>query len=405
MNLHVILLSAALLLAVACGKHEPAADNPAPAPPVQEEPETPVEPEDYVSTDFSADGEVAVLQRATEGNGIDIILMGEGYSDRMIADGTYDRMMRLAADDFFAEEPFASFRHLFNVYAVTLVSRTETVGEPKSDTALAVEFEEDTTVIKGDDNACFIYAQQVPELRGNIGRLNEMVVVVVVNKIRWAGTCYPYGPFSVADGQTMLDGDYGRGFSITYSAYADLDDLRYTVTHEAAGHGFAKLADEYYSEGSTMQDDTKYYYTFLQNYGYWRNIDFSGNAADSPWAAYITDPRYAGSDTGYYEGAAYSQYGVWRSSWQSLMYYTEGGFNAISREAAYRRIHKLAYGDSWQFDREKFVEYDLRNIRKAATAGISRPSSHRECLPQPRMLDRERINMKNTNRGDMTTLH
>lgn len=396
MNLHKILLSAALLLAVSCGKHEPAAE-PEPTPPAQEEPETPDnpdEPENYVSTDFSADGEVAVLQRATEGSGIDIVLMGEGFSDRMIADGTYNRMMRLAADDFFAEEPFASFRHLFNVYAVTLVSRTETVGEQESDTALKVEFEDDTTVIKGDDDACFIYAQQVPELRGNVGRLNEMVVVVVVNKIRWAGTCYPYGPYSVADGQTMLDGDYGRGFSITYSAYTDLDDLRYTVTHEAAGHGFAKLADEYYAEDTTLQDDLKYYYTFLQDYGYWRNIDFSGNAAASQWFAYIADSRYAGSDTGYYEGAAYSQYGVWRSSWQSLMFYTEGGFNVISREAAYRRIHKLAYGDSWRFDREKFIQYDMRNIRKTATAGILRPSAQRERLPQPRMLDRERINLK-----------
>ena len=160
------------------------------------------------------------------------------------------------------------------------VWRTETVGEEGSDTALAVEFEDDTTVIKGDDDACFIYAQQIPELRGNVGRLNEMVVVVVVNKIRWVGTCYPYGPYSVADGQTMLDGDYGRGFSITYSAYTDLDDLRYTVTHEAAGHGFATLADEYDAEGTSLQDALKYYYSFLQNSGYWRHIDFSGNVAD-----------------------------------------------------------------------------------------------------------------------------
>lgn len=394
MKLHGIILSAALLLAVACGKHEPAADNPAPAPPVPEEPE---KPEGYVSTDFSADGKVTVLQRASEGSGIDIVLMGDGYSDRMIADGTYDRMMRFAADCFFAEEPFASFRHLFNVYAVTLVSRTETVGEEGSDTALDVEFEEDSTVISGDDDACFIYAQQIPELRGNIGRLNELVVVVVVNKVRWAGTCYPYGPYSVADGQTMLDGDYGRGLSITYSAYTDLDDLKYTVTHEAAGHGFAKLADEYYEDGTTMSQEDKSYYTYLQNYGYWRNIDFSGNAADCAWFAYIADTRYAGSGTGYYEGGAYAHHGVWRSSLQSLMLYTEGGFNAISREAAYRRIHKLAYGDAWRFDREKFVEYDLRNIGTAKRADAGRPAVHREPLPQPRMMDRGRVNLKNAN--------
>ena len=36
-----------------------------------------------------------------------------------------------------------------------------------------------------------------------------------------------------------------------------------------------------------------------------------------------------------------------------------GGFNAPSREAIYNRIHKLAYGESWQFDYEEFVGWDL----------------------------------------------
>ncbi len=79
------------------------------------------------------------------------------------------------------------------------------------------------------------------------------------------------------------------------------------------------------------------------------------------------------------------------------MLYTEGGFNAISREAAYRRIHKLAYGDTWRFDREKFVEYDLRNIGTAKRADAARPTIHREPLPQPRMIDRGRVNLKNAN--------
>ena len=42
-----------------------------------------------------------------------------------------------------------------------------------------------------------------------------------------------------------------------------------------------------------------------------------------------------------------------------------GGFNAPSREAIYYRIHRLAYGESWQYDYEDFVAYDAVN-RKAA---------------------------------------
>ncbi len=39
----------------------------------------------------------------------------------------------------------------------------------------------------------------------------------------------------------------------------------------------------------------------------------------------------------------------------------KGGFNAPSREAIWYRIHKLAYGDEWEYDYEDFVEYDEVN--------------------------------------------
>ena len=38
-----------------------------------------------------------------------------------------------------------------------------------------------------------------------------------------------------------------------------------------------------------------------------------------------------------------------------------GGFNAQQREVIYKRIMKLAYGDSWQYDYEILVEYDAIN--------------------------------------------
>ena len=42
-------------------------------------------------------------------------------------------------------------------------------------------------------------------------------------------------------------------------------------------------------------------------------------------------------------------------------------FNAPSREAAYIRIHKLAYGSSWEYDYEEFVKYDAINRRTSVT--------------------------------------
>lgn len=375
-------LAAAMLSTSACG-----GSDPAPAPKPEEPPVVPPvfdwpDP-DYESSDYSADGRVEVLQRAEEGRGIDVVFLGDGFSDRLIANGHYAEMMNRAVEAFFSEEPVRSFRRLFNVYAVTAVSCNEVVGGGAR-TALDCDFEEGTTVITGDDSACLAYAQRVPELCGDADRLNELVIVAVVNEIRWAGTCYPYGPWSIVDG-TPLAGDYGRGFAVTYSAYADFDDLTYTVVHEAVGHGFAKLADEYYTPGESLSVSDRLYYENTQRFGYWRNVDFSGSADGCAWSFYLSDGRYAGTDVGYFAGGCYCESGVWRSSQQSLMFYTEGGFNAVSRESIYRRIHALAYGESWSFDAEEFAAWDSRAGHSAAKRSRSILRG-RAPLPQPRMV-------------------
>lgn len=81
----------------------------------------------YESSDFSEDGKVYTLQKASEGNGINVVLMGDAFSDRQVADGTYEKVMRTAADAFFSEKPYASFRNLFNVYYVTAVPRMKDI--------------------------------------------------------------------------------------------------------------------------------------------------------------------------------------------------------------------------------------------------------------------------------------
>jgi hypothetical protein len=90
--------------------------------------ENTVMPDFYVSTDYSKNGESTLIQQASEGKGINLVLMGDGYSDRQIESGLYHEDMEIAADLFFDIEPYKSFRHLFNVYVVTAVSATEGIG-------------------------------------------------------------------------------------------------------------------------------------------------------------------------------------------------------------------------------------------------------------------------------------
>ncbi|MBR4854092.1 MAG: hypothetical protein IKU88_05140 [Alistipes sp.] len=311
----------------------------------------------YESTDYSKDGEVKILQSASKGNGIDIVLTGDGYSDRLIADGTYDKVMNTAMEKFFMEEPYKSYRDHFNVYSVVAVSENE-VYNLGSSTAFAGYFGgEGTTLVGGNDQKVFSYAEKA------IGaeRMNDALIVVMMNSKAYAGTCYMYSPSD--------NDNWGDGVSISYFPIGvDDNALAQVLHHEAGGHGFSKLADEYeplFNE--VITEDAITSSRELERYGWHKNIDFTSDPTAVKWSRFLTDIRYANEGLGVYEGAFVYTTGAYRPSWNSIMRYNTGGFNAPSREAIYYRIHKLAYGEDWEYDYEKFVEYDAINRKTAAT--------------------------------------
>lgn len=305
----------------------------------------------YESSDYSEDGKVYTLQKASEGNGINVVLMGDAFSDRQVADGTYEEVMRTAADAFFSEEPYTSFRNLFNVYYVTAVSKNEGYIDGGS-TAFSGYFGEGTHV-GGDDNKCMQYAATCPGMTDPL--MNEVLIIVMMNSTTYAGTCY-FGTSSA------YQGDYGRGYGIAYFPIGTSDeDLASVLHHEAGGHGFAKLEDEYYyeSKGTIPSSEISRNIDFRNRYGWGRNVDYTSDPNSVVWSKFISDSRYASEGLGVYEGACTYYKGAYRPTETSIMVGNVGGFNAPSREAIYNRIHKLAYGESWQFDYETFVSWDL----------------------------------------------
>ena len=314
----------------------------------------------YTSTDFSKDGEVKQLQKATKGEGIDIVLMGDAYSDRLIADGTYDKVMNTAMEKFFMEEPYKSFRDHFNVYSVTAVSDNEIYTDDSS-TAFAGYFGEGT-LVGGNDQRVFSYAQKA------IGadRMDEALIVVMMNSGAYAGTCWMY--HSSAD-----TGDCGNGVSISYFPVGSDDTaLAQVLHHEVGGHGFSKLADEYaYENMGAMPDAEISSRKSYEPYGWWKNADFTSDPTKVKWSTFLSDARYANDGLGVFEGAFTYWTRAYRPTENSIMRHNTGGFNAPSREAIYYRIHKLAYGAEWEYDYEKFVEWDARNRKTAAaTRGV-----------------------------------
>ena len=310
----------------------------------------------YVSTDYSQDGKVTTLQTATKGDGIDIILMGDAYSDRQIADGTYEADMENLYNNLFTEEPYKSFKDHFNVYYVNVVSATE--GYEYGNTALDGYFGSGT-LAGGNDNAVFNYALKAISAE----EMDDALLIVAMNSDNYAGTCYMYYPETNAD--------YGKGVSVSYFPKGgDAETFAQLLHHEANGHGFAKLADEYAYEdmGAVPSDYTGQIQAQQNNWGWWKNVDFTSDPEQVRWSYFLDDDRYANEGLGAYEGGLTYWSGVWRPTEDSIMRYNTGGFNAPSREAIYYRIHKLAYGDSWEYDYEDFVEYDAVNRSTSASA-------------------------------------
>lgn len=308
----------------------------------------------YVSSDYTADGTTSTLQQSMTGAGIDLIFMGDAFSDRQIADGTYANAMQKAVDAFFSEEPYKSMKDHFNVYTVNVVSATE--GYEHSGQALSTGHG-DGTYVYGNDSKVIEYAKKAI----SEDRLDDAVIIVMMNEDAYAGTCFMYYPDS---------GNYGRGLSIAYfPTSSDTDTFNGLVSHEAGGHGFAKLADEYaYENMGTIPADAISSTKAQEPYGWWKNVDFTNNTALVKWSQFLADSRYSNEGLGCFEGGLTYWTGVWRPTDASIMRYNTGGFNAPSRYAIWYRIGKLAYGENWEGSYEDFVAYDAVNRTPAAVA-------------------------------------
>lgn len=323
----------------------------------------------YESTDYTSDGKVDQLQRATEGAGIDIVLMGDAFSDREIEDGSYDRAMQRAMGHFFSIEPYKSFRNYFNVYSVKVVSKNEGYFTG-AENALGSFFKGSST-IGGDSKLCRKYALRVPGMTEE--KLDNTLVIALMNSDRYGGISY----------LTYSDkSPYGSGFAACYFPLgSDQNTFAELLHHEAGGHGFAKLGDEYSTGAGPIPQSVSDQIRAWSAYGWWRNIDLTSDPSAVKWSHFLMDNRYANEGLGVFQGGYAYGSGVFRPTSNSIMNDNKGGFNAPSREAIYMRIMWLAHGPNWKYNYEEFVKWDARNRKRQAS--VPERASDRRYVPLP----------------------
>ena len=315
----------------------------------------------YKSLDYRKDKTYRKLQSATRGIGLDLVIMGDAYSDRLINDGTYDKDMNRAIDYMFSMNPLRAMRDLFNIYIVYAVSENE---QYYGITALDVGYVDETTHMFGGDGISDDYMRAALPRYGwewQDGRPMPYCVILS-NAHEHAGTA-----FFFTSGATMVLAPLG----------IDDNDHYLTINHEF-GHVVGYLADEYDEYGFTFEPDDKY----LDNVenGWYSNIDITDDPEQVKWSRFLNDSRFAEEGLGIFEGgfAKYAK-GVWRPTEYSIM---RGGteFNAPSREAIYKWVNKRAFGDTWEYDYETFVSFDLANRTKGSS--VSSGLKTGEMLPR-----------------------
>lgn len=318
----------------------------------------------------SASGKVSLLQEHTEGRGVPIVLMGDGFIDKEIADGTYRKAMENARETIFGLEPMKSLRQYFDVYEVTAVSLHNSFSDLTS-TAFSAKFGAGT-LITGNDDKAMKYAAKA------VSNISDALIVIVLNDTRYAGTCVLYTGNKKTDIPT--------GCSVAYVPMTDplLNDgatFADILLHEAVGHGFAKLADEYSEKGNITQEAIAEIQHF-QAYGFARNVALTADVTQSYWADFAADPLFASEQLSCYEGAYTYLKGAYRPTQNSMMNENAPYFNAPSRVMIYKRCMSIAYGSAWSYDYATFVAFDAPARKEAnsqSPSAASKPSPSNWC--------------------------
>ncbi len=302
----------------------------------------------YHSTDYSSDGKVELLNKATEGKGIPIVLMGDGFVDEDIASGHYARTMNQAMENIFSEEPMKSLRDYFNVYQVTAVSYSNRF-EGTASTVFGTIPDHQTMGIDVDKNQVMSYVKKVE----NIDSVHTLAVVILNQNIN-KGVTYMVGNSKRTD----------YSFAIALTPVIDSlksEMFRSVLVHEAVGHGFAKLADEYVrsTEGSATDEDIKHLKELQTKYGWYLNVDSEKDSTKVLWTKFIYDSEFANEKIGTYEGGYTFYKGIYRPSEESMMRSNNAPFNAPSRQAIYNRVMKLGLDKTATY--EEFVAFDKQH--------------------------------------------
>jgi hypothetical protein len=258
--------------------------------------ETKIDPSDYfIRKEKPLDVLTSEIYRSgSPDNSVDIAFIAEGY--RAAEMDKFHEDIKKMKDALFAEEPFSKYSQRFNIWAVDAVSQdsgTDVPGEGVYvNTVLNSSF-----YTFGLDR--YLTTQDIKSVNDYAAAVPHDVIIVLINSSMYGGG----GVYNYYSGTTA-------GHKLSQKVFL----------HEF-GHGFAGLADEYYS--STVAYDEFYpldeepwepNITTMKDFGSkWEKELAEGIPVPTP-----AEEKYQ-NVTGVFEGGGYSAKGIFRSEMECRM--------------------------------------------------------------------------------------
>ncbi len=267
-------------------------------------------------------GLVAILQGATSAlgshvtvrnngpsdNRVDIVFLGDGYTQADIDAGIYADQVENVLNTYLfapllAAEPFSKYKNLFNVHRIDVVSNESGADFPPEDifkdTALDASYYYDGTL----ERLLYIDNDKANAARdaalAHAGFTAEMQLVIV-NHSRHGGGGADYAVFA--------------GGNV---------DAPQTALHEL-GHSFGGLADEYGAE----EGDEGSVYTGAEP----TEVNVTKGISGTKWSKWLGYDQPGVGVIGAYEGGFRYDKGIYRPALASKMLNSSQPFNAVSRE-------------------------------------------------------------------------
>jgi hypothetical protein len=294
-----------------------------------------------------------VEQTHSKGAGIPLVFMGDCYDAADIASGSYLADTEEAIGYFFDIEPYKTYKDYFDVYVV--FGKSEDSGVGSVNTIREAKFGTQYSLTDGDLQNSGTEAFNYAHLADPDIDISKGLVVMVLNSADYGGVTYMWN-----DGSALA--------ICPKSTDPYPYDFRGLVQHEAGGHGFGKLADEYiyvngFIDACSCGNEHLNEFRAAKANGWFRNLSETADRDAVPWSHLMYHPAYSNT-VDIYEGGFIHTRGIFRSEPNSCMNNNIPYYSAISRQAIVERIMDYA-GET--FNLEDFYANDIPAIGTRAS--------------------------------------